>query len=594
MTPRVVTEPVIADVPLRPAAGPAPVFGASSAGSDLAQIAQAFGSISPTLARMGQQVGERRARSDEIAGQEAARVLEESKLDYHEAIKRGLIEPNDSPWFRYGLKKQGGVNAALKYQRELTAAVQELPDEATLADFESFEREWFDKWRAENIGDIRDDAFTQGFANSAAQARQGVALAFASRQNQASLKLFEEGLQSRLGSVVEALGKNASDEDYATAAEAMNRIVAEAQSLNPKIRSRLTSLLTGVLYAEALSRNDEGLFKRLASKLKGGTGAFDQITSVKLDFQKLTGEIIQKEERDRQIREVREAERKETAFENTLVEFSTAARDLKRWDLVDPEPFARKLEDQGMPEEASKVRQFAMTYRQNRFAVASQTVYKDLVARAVRGDLTASRVFDYIGTITPEQSITLVNLIQNSAGTGVRAEGYRNPLWQSALSGIRQSVSALLSSGKGGPEAAMSEAQMIGALTIRYDDFLAKYEREGKEPTNRDVAEFLNTNFEAVIMENAGGARVNATQMLRDYTGGKAFNIPEPPKPTELPLKRISELVRRFNSGQEFTAIERRDLSDALPGVDLEDRDAILSGLYSLINDIRNTNTTQP
>ena len=591
---RVVTEPAIADAPLRPSAGPASVFGASSAGSDLAQIAQAFGALSPTLARMGQQIGERKAQSATIAGEEAARVLEQSKLDYHEAIKRGLIEPNDSPWFRYGLKKQGGINAALRYQRELTAAVQDLPEEASLADFESFEREWFKEWSAKNIGEQRDEAFVQGFAASAAQARQGIALAFASRQNQAALKLFEEGLSSRLGAIASGLAQGAGDAEYADAAEKMNAILTDAESINPRIRSRLTELVTGVLYSEALVRGDTDLYAKLTQRIKGGTGRFDQITSVKLNLEKLTGEIIQNEARDREVREVREKERKETAYQGALVEFATAAKDLKRWDLVNPEPFAKKLEDQGMIEEADDLRRFALTRRENMFAVASQTVYKGLVYRAIEGNLSTKEVARYIGTLTPEQTITLSNLMQSASagrGTDPLADAMESPIWKAAISGVKQTIVGLTTQD---PTAGISEPAIIGSLVLRYQQFVRPFAEKGTRPTESEVAEFLNNNLEATIEENAGKRRNTFMKMYRDAAGATTFSIKQAPRqPTQLSPAEATAIGNKVFRGMPLTPLERRTLQDAMPDVDLDDTTELKRRLTAIVRG-GTTNTKQP
>lgn len=566
---RVPIDPVVGAIAPRPTAGPAPVFVGTSAGASTAQLAQAFAGLAPSLTRFTQQVAEEEQRDETAAGEEAARRLEESRLEYGEAIRRGIIEPNDSPWFRFGLKKQMGVTAALRYQRELTAAAQELPEDASLEDFEKFEREWFTEWQKANIGDNRDDAFAQGFANSAAQAKQGVALAFANRANQASLKLFEEQLQTRIGTVLSGITQSAVAGDYATAAKSVEGIVSEAIQLNPRLRGRATELIANALYAEALARKDEDVFTEVASRLRGGTGRFDQITSVKQMQTRLVDEIINREERQRIREEAQEKERKQTALNSALAGFTAEARTATRWDLVDPEPFAVQLEEQGLAAEANQLRQFAKSRLDLRFETTSQGVFKPLIGRVFRGEVDEAGIMGYMGRLTPEQFSSLLSLADQkrrmARGDSVTARGFDNPVFTAMMRNVRDAIQPAIQGGN--LEASQVELNITGELITRYQRFLEQYEREGRDPSFGEVTEFVNTNYNQTIAANAGSFRRMFESVAQSIGGGSAgVRIGK----TAMQYGELSDDVRRdislaLGTGRPLSINQRMTLEALFP-----------------------------
>jgi hypothetical protein len=555
-------EPVIP----RPVAGPANVFAPSTAGNDLSQIASALQGIAPSLSRYAVDEGQRRKEQNTREGEHTAKVLEETRLDYAEAVKKGLIEPNDNPWFRYGLRRQQGLTSAMKYQRELTAAAQELPEEATLADFENFEREWFESWKADNIGETaKDESFTQGFANAAAQARQGVALQFAQRANDASLKLFEQGVQQRVNAVLSALTSSSEDEDYALAAKQVNSIIAESVVDNPRFRSRTTALLTDALAVASLDEMNPDIYAKVAAGLRTGTGAFDGITSVAARGMEVRQLVLDAQDRADRAETVRRQRTEDNAYRGAISALAEQAREVGgRWDLVNVEPIAQALEEQeGLAGVALNVRKWASEYREARFDAEGERTYKQMVYEAGTVGLSPKEVWAAAGRLKPEWVQNLLSLSESAGNVRPYVRRARSsPMYQFAEEAVRRTFANSQYA-----DAGHAQGQTLGALLLSYGEFLKPYEAQGDNvfPTDAEVAGWMNANFTAIVEANAGLLRNEIVAAYQGVTGTKNLNIAD-----AVPLPAVYErsVARKLLTGQPFSPAEIRLLKSTYPGID--------------------------
>jgi hypothetical protein len=87
--------------------------------SKLAKTASALSRFSEEATQLGILLGKREAEADVRAGRLAAEEIQGDAKSYEEAIRKGIISPDQSPWFRQGAREQFGRLAADEFGRAL-------------------------------------------------------------------------------------------------------------------------------------------------------------------------------------------------------------------------------------------------------------------------------------------------------------------------------------------------------------------------------------------------------------------------------------------------------------------------------------------
>lgn len=131
------------------------------------QLARALGNLSPEVGRLGDLLAQKQEQDQQIKGAVDANTLEKNRTDYKTAVSKGLIQPNESPWYQYSLNKETGRLTAEKYKGDLAFAVQADPllsKSTDVADFDKFEAGFRKQWEEKNIGGASTTpAFEQGY-----------------------------------------------------------------------------------------------------------------------------------------------------------------------------------------------------------------------------------------------------------------------------------------------------------------------------------------------------------------------------------------------------------------------------------------------
>lgn len=154
----------------RPVASPVDSYVRPADGAMLQQLAGALGNLAPKLNAIAGQVGERKSAEAKERGVAKARELQEAKLTYEQAVKKGVIEPQQNPWFYVGLKEQFGRLAAAEYKRNLVVAAasdEKLKSSLDPSDFGKFAADQRASFLKEYAGDNDDLHFQRGFGNLA-------------------------------------------------------------------------------------------------------------------------------------------------------------------------------------------------------------------------------------------------------------------------------------------------------------------------------------------------------------------------------------------------------------------------------------------
>lgn len=166
---------------LNPVAAPTNTFAEPTAGQQLSQLAGALSEVSPGLSRFSDAEFERGQQQQTQAGQNRARDLIESGKTYAQAIKEGLIDLHESPWFRLGAYETFGRVSANKYADDFGVALakSDVAQSTNPADFDRFEGEFRKQWSAQNLGQQQNPYFQNAFGNGADQRIESARATFA-------------------------------------------------------------------------------------------------------------------------------------------------------------------------------------------------------------------------------------------------------------------------------------------------------------------------------------------------------------------------------------------------------------------------------
>lgn len=157
--------------PIRPAASPVNTFAQTGDGQQLDQLARALSQLSPAVARYSDTLAQASAEKDFAEGQRKARDLAANAKEFKDAIRKGQITPDQSPWFMAGLREQFGRLAADKMNRALVVAVAQdetMQSTTNPSDYDGFASKFLNDWQEKNVDPRdRDAQFDRGFGSKA-------------------------------------------------------------------------------------------------------------------------------------------------------------------------------------------------------------------------------------------------------------------------------------------------------------------------------------------------------------------------------------------------------------------------------------------
>jgi uncharacterized protein YcbK (DUF882 family) len=156
---------------LQPVASPTNSFEHTTSGQQLDQLARGLATLSPAVARYSDTLAEQKANNDFAEGQRKAKELADSAKEFKDAIRKGQITPDKSPWFMAGLREQFGRLAADRMNQALVVAVandEQLQSTTNVADYDAFASKFLGDWQDQNVDPKdRDGQFDKGFGSKA-------------------------------------------------------------------------------------------------------------------------------------------------------------------------------------------------------------------------------------------------------------------------------------------------------------------------------------------------------------------------------------------------------------------------------------------
>lgn len=146
--------------PLQPQASPVNTYADPNAGQGMQQLARALSGIAPELSRFSDIQFQKEKQGAEQQATIAASKAHDQRLEYADAVKKGVIQPNENPWFQYYFKQQSGALAAGDYGAALKGEMETNPAWATSTDpndFYKLEGQFKKQWVQQNVGDRDKD-----------------------------------------------------------------------------------------------------------------------------------------------------------------------------------------------------------------------------------------------------------------------------------------------------------------------------------------------------------------------------------------------------------------------------------------------------
>lgn len=325
---------------VRPTATPVDTFTAPQAGAQLQQLAQGLSSIAPSLNRFSDAAFQREQEGAHEQATTAASKAHEQRLAYADAVKQGVIKPNENPWFQYYYKQQSGALAAGDYGSALEAEMKTNPawvESTDPADFHKLEGEFRKQWMKDNVGEqAQDPHYSATFSKIMDGVTQDAANRFASEAGARMQLKAGEQLNQLLNQTIDRSIQKGEGRDMLL--QQLNAIQDRYLKDNPKGGIIANQQITRAIQSYALLHPDqaENVFD-LAKDIRAGSGTLDGIgifrsmvaeTKDKLTTTQLEGLKLQ------DLKETNEDKRGERDMWSRLVDTLQNAQDPQTADLT--------------------------------------------------------------------------------------------------------------------------------------------------------------------------------------------------------------------------------------------------------------------
>lgn len=434
-------------------AAPVDTFVPTRGGENLARLAQGLSALEPALQRYTAIAAQQDKEENLERGSQKARELAEQRITFREAVKQGLIDPHENPWFVRGAKVQMGRAAAGKYGSDLMETMltdRELQESGDLAAFDAKEAEFRKKWIEENVGKA-DGTFAEGFGQIAdgytLDARRSFAAAAGARME----KTAGENHYTIVG---QALEEASTSGNFATALQIINAETADYLRDNPRA-GRIANLRTvqavedwaRLHYKEVTQESLTDLLKQIdagpGAKLFGTKEAKEMIA-------RASNQAVQLRQQENQVedyrinKERREAER--TMYSDLSKTFLEASDPTK----VDIAPFLQRAVMADPVNGAKAIHEFRQMFVEAKDE-GDPVVFENALLRVFGanpeqpGLLTMGQVAGMRGSLSRQQIGTLLNEIdqrnqRSASGTDPVQKFLDNNIVQSARSSLMKEM----------------------------------------------------------------------------------------------------------------------------------------------------------
>lgn len=512
MPPRLPVGQAVSVERLTPQAAPVNTYTAPNAGAGLEQLSQALSTVAPEVGRFSDQMAAQRATSDKFAGQKLARELQESGLQYADAVKSGKIPASGSPWFRAGLQEQYGRVSADRYESDLMVHIAGNPDLQDSTDLNAYDQEeqkFRQDWLKDNVGpDNRTDFFEMGFGKLAdahlADLRRNWASQIGGKlEQQQDSQHFTEAYQI----IEHGLDSDASHEDIG---QALNFLTRDALTRNPKAGTSLNRRTAEAVIAVARARNDEGLLDILKST-EGGPGAkLYQVRGIAPMIEEAEGQIRSERQSKYNFAQNVEQDHKQQAVDGILREGFTRLEasngDVSSVDMKDLRTRLGQIDPKAAESLYSLQDAFAKRVFDDNPLVAAGA-FSD----AYRGSLTLDKAMGYLN----DRSIsipTFKNLAEIIQQTQANGGPNQKMLSEPGLTNGKKLVRSLFVSEFGfeGPEMRWRAGQAELEYEARYLQW--RNSPEGKTPTPEQLNTFTDKNTNEIFRN------LSTSQSFRDFS----------------------------------------------------------------------------
>jgi hypothetical protein len=283
---------------LSPVAAPVDTYERNTGDSGLSQLAESLKSVAPEVARYSDVLAEQSKQKDTAAGEQKARELFESGVTYRDAIKKGLISPQDSPWFQAGAREQYGRVTAGRFATDLQDAVQKdegLQNSTDVADYDKFVGDFRQKWMEDNVGsDNRGLNFEHGFGSMADGYANNSRSQFIAQAGERLVKNVGDNTYQEHFQLLDY--ETTNNTDPKAIAAAMNLINDRVIATNPRMAKTANIASVQALGDIVMKTGNLKLFDILKD-VKGGSGSLYSMKWAQEEIQKVTSIVSANQQR---------------------------------------------------------------------------------------------------------------------------------------------------------------------------------------------------------------------------------------------------------------------------------------------------------
>ncbi len=354
----------------------------------LLELASAFQEMQPSLSRFAQQRMDRSHEIDMEAGNKAALA---NKLQFKDAVNKGVIPAGASPWFKVAWERQKARVASDGFDRELrnSYALSGLSEQDDPKKFDGWVADFTSNWQEMHPENKENPEFTSVFGAAASKSQEALANVHAALRTQKIEADVEQNTGMEIGDILadrtDLLGNN--DPNTATKiAGIVNQHVANG--LNGQVANKLVAqaVVRHAIDTEDLTALD------ILSEVPSGSGTVGQIGFVKDMVASARDQIASAQMHGARLGNLEKAAKRTEAINSIRSQAYAKIADNPYADTKKEFADLNALD----PDEAAKVESFRTSYlgslnAQNK-VIESGPLKTSMIVEALHGRLTEDDV----------------------------------------------------------------------------------------------------------------------------------------------------------------------------------------------------------
>jgi hypothetical protein len=309
-------------------------------------LAQALSGVAPALSRFSDVQFDKETAGQKEEATVAASKAHEQRLQYADAVKKGVIKANDNPYFQLYYKQQSGALAAGDYGSALKAEMETNPaftESTDPKDFYKLEGDFKKQWVQQNVGDrAKDPHFGSVFQHIMDGISQDSANRFAEQAGARMMLHAGEQLNQLQNQTIDRSFEN--HESRTALVMQLNAINDRYLKDNPNSGNIVNNQMTKALQDYALLHPEqaEAVFDLAKDIHTGPGGSLDKVHTFRAMVEETRTKIITSKAETARLQGIQESEQDKHRERNFWSDATTALTQSKNPASVDLGPFVQR------------------------------------------------------------------------------------------------------------------------------------------------------------------------------------------------------------------------------------------------------------